>query len=61
MPTSTRRIEEIIDQKVGDVRVEGFDLSFGEIISLLSNKDLSSHEPFYPAGKPQQPHRCQRH
>jgi hypothetical protein len=33
-------LEEIIDQKIGEVRTETFDLSFGEIISLHSNNEL---------------------
>ena len=50
MPTSHRQfegvIEGIIDQKVGEVRVEGLDLSFGEIISLLSNKEVDLYPDF---------------
>ena len=40
------KIEEAIDKKVGEVRVEGMDLSFGEIISLLSNKELDLYPDF---------------
>lgn len=46
MVTSPRLIEEIIDKKVGDVRVEGLDLSFGEIMSLLSNKEVDLYPDF---------------
>jgi len=46
MTTFPRRIEEIIDQKVGDVRVDGLDLSFGEIMSLLSDKEVSLYPDF---------------
>jgi len=46
MSISALRIEEIIDQKVGDVRVEGLDLSFGEIMSLLSNKEVDLYPDF---------------
>lgn len=40
------KIEEAIDKKVGEVRVEGLDLSFGEIMSLLSNKELDLYPDF---------------
>lgn len=33
-------LEEIIDKKIGEVRTDTFDLSFGEIISLHSNNEL---------------------
>src|SRR5947208_16137957 len=46
VPPIPRRIEEIIDKKVGEVRVEGLDLSFGEIMSLLSNKELDLYPDF---------------
>jgi hypothetical protein len=46
VPTSHSRIEDIIDQRVGEVRVEGLDLSFGEIISLLSNKEVDLYPDF---------------
>jgi hypothetical protein len=46
MPASPRQIEEIIDQKVGEVRVEGLDLSFGEILSLLSNKEVDLYPDY---------------
>src|SRR6266481_2076499 len=46
MPASPRHIDELIDQKVGEVRVEGLDLSFGEIMSLLSNKEVDLYPDF---------------
>jgi Protein of unknown function DUF262 len=46
VPPIPRTIEEFIDKKVGEVRVEGLDLSFGEIMSLLSNKELDLHPDF---------------
>jgi len=33
-------IEEIIDQKIGEVRTESLDISFGEIVNLHSAKEL---------------------
>lgn len=33
-------LEEIIDKKVGEVRTESLDLSFGEIVNLHSNEEL---------------------
>ncbi|WP_226889193.1 DUF262 domain-containing protein [Nostoc sp. MG11] len=33
-------LEEIIDQKIGEVRTESLDFSFGEIVNLHSNKEL---------------------
>jgi hypothetical protein len=46
MPPNKPKIEEVIDKKVGEVRVEGLDLSFGEIMSLLSNKELDLYPDF---------------
>ena len=46
MPRIAPKIEEIIDQKVGEVRVDGLDLSFGEILSLLSNKEVDLYPDF---------------
>lgn len=33
-------LDEIIDQKIGEVRTDALDLSFGEIVNLHSNKEL---------------------
>lgn len=33
-------IDEIIDKKIGEVRTDALDLSFGEIVNLYSNKEL---------------------
>lgn len=35
-----QNIEEVIDQKIGEVRTEAFDMSFGEIVNLHQNKEL---------------------
>ncbi|MHC5759996.1 DUF262 domain-containing protein [Nostoc sp.] len=33
-------LEDIIDEKIGEVRTESLDLSFGEIVNLYSSKEL---------------------
>ncbi|MEG4009228.1 DUF262 domain-containing protein [Microcoleus sp. Pol11C1] len=33
-------LEEIIDQKIGEVRTEALDFSFGEIVNLYKSKEL---------------------
>ena len=35
-----KSIEQQIDKKIGEVRTESLDLSFGEIINLYTNKEL---------------------
>lgn len=40
MPTIAHEIEDAIDQKVGEVRTETLDLSFGEIANLHAGKEL---------------------
>jgi len=34
-------IDEIIDQRIGEVRTEGLDISFGEIVNLHTDKELT--------------------
>ena len=33
-------IDEQIDKRIGEVRTESLDISFGEIINLYTNKEL---------------------
>ena len=37
---TTKTLEEQIDERVGEVRTDTFDISFGEIVNLHQNKEL---------------------
>jgi len=40
MTTPMKTLEEQIDERVGEVRTDTFDISFGEIVNLHQNKEL---------------------
>jgi len=40
MPKITKSLEKQIDERIGEVRTDSFDISFGEIVSLHQNEEL---------------------
>ena len=40
VPKRKPSVEEEIDKRIGEVRTDSFDISFGEIVSLHENKEL---------------------
>lgn len=39
-------IEDLIDERIGEVRIETLDLSFGEIVNLHDNKEIIIHPEY---------------
>ena len=54
-------IDEVIDQKIGEVRTDAFDLTFGEILNLHKSKELIIRPEYQRLFRWTEEHCCPRH